>query len=296
MSNPLKIKSYWEDYSCGNTLRVGFQLAEQQVCLAGQEFRIDLDGDLYGEDMWFGAQSGDWEASTVGFVVTRCRDSVLFIDIGAASGIFSLLAGRFGARVLSVEPDPRWLACLYRNIQLNDMLSTIRVVAGAVSNVSGNVSFLEGGSEKILSPITRTGMSNEDLATQVEVHDLVELLGSEIRDCPNHQPVLKMDIEGAEYPILWDSRQLGGLQSLGAIALISLHPKELEGLPRKLLPLVVLRFLNFANVVWAHRKLLMTLVRFCSVADVRGETMSSPLKFGIRVALGEKYYVLDFRK
>lgn len=63
----------------------------------GNSLQIDLSEDIYGESFWNKAQNAAWELPTFGFVMLQSKKGYVFIDAGAASGIFSLLAAKGGA-------------------------------------------------------------------------------------------------------------------------------------------------------------------------------------------------------
>jgi hypothetical protein len=64
--------------------------------IAGHRLEIDLTEDKYGDGMWGEDSRGAWESATIGFVLSNSKPGTLFLDVGAASGIFTLLAAKGG--------------------------------------------------------------------------------------------------------------------------------------------------------------------------------------------------------
>lgn len=116
------------------------------------------------------------------------------LDLGANIGMFSVwAAARWpGAHVVAAEPVPRNVALLRRNLDLQPR-GTFDVVAAAVTTADGEVTFGDGDftNGRILertAPDTLT-VPARDVFPLIEGIDL-----------------LKLDIEGAEWPILHDPR------------------------------------------------------------------------------------------
>lgn len=115
----------------------------------------------------------------------------VFVDIGANAGIYSLWAAKYGARVISVEPNPVVMGRLKFNAAVNGFEGRIAPVQAAVSDSEGvfdlvldasnlgGSSLVAGAGEKISVPC-RTLLS------------LLREQGVEKTD------MLKIDVEGAE--------------------------------------------------------------------------------------------------
>lgn len=262
------------------------------VNVAGHRLFFDPDGDLYGPEMWLRAQSGDWEASTIGTFLIHANDEAIVFDIGAASGIFTILSALCGAQVVAVEPDERWLAVLRRNLDANSLGHQVTVMSGGVSNFSGTVNLNDPTSYKVLPPITRFGMTEAERVAEVRVFDLAELVTQ--YDKSERRLFLKMDIEGAEYAILGDVRQLEGLKKSEATVLVSFHPVEVVARSWHRIFRSLYRLVSFFAVVRMHRTVWRTLSRYCLVRDYKGDAVVSGLKFGLRIASGDKDYLLRF--
>ena len=123
-------------------------------------------------------------------------DSKRVIDIGANIGAFSAYVMALGANVTAVEPQPDNRELLYWNLKAAAKVSggKFRILPVAVTGAAGkvNVSDSHGGSR-----ISDTG-AEVDSVTLGEVYDFS---GSPYCD------ILKIDVEGSEYPLLMQAPQ-----------------------------------------------------------------------------------------
>jgi FkbM family methyltransferase len=183
--------------------------------IAGTQLSVNLENDAYGDSMWHGAESGIWESATVGFVITNCDPQATFFDLGAASGIFSLLAASQGASVVAVEPHPQWASALRENIKLNDLSGEIIPVQAAISSYDGELNFERNRDSSVIS---------DSAAMRAEGFIKVVSLETILATYPSSKTIIKIDIEGAEYALLLKANSLSVLASRRARIFISLHP------------------------------------------------------------------------
>jgi len=124
------------------------------------------------------------------------RGPLRVLDLGGNVGLFGAFALHMWdvVALTSYEPDPDNLRLIRRTAQPFD---NWQVVEAAVSNSSGEMQFAAGKYSE-----SRMALPGED-AVMVPVVDLYELPASDL---------IKIDIEGSEWPILLDPR-LGGLKA-----------------------------------------------------------------------------------
>lgn len=114
---------------------------------------------------------------------------VLFVDVGAHVGLYTMLACRRGARVIALEPDPYNLAALRRNARGCDA----RIVPKAVADRLGRTLFHAFGGTIAGSLVERPDRP-EGRRLEVELTTLdAELAAEELGAV-----VVKLDVEGAE--------------------------------------------------------------------------------------------------
>jgi FkbM family methyltransferase len=119
------------------------------------------------------------------------------LDAGANVGMFSVWASRRwpGAHAIAVEPLARNVELLERNLALALPAGSFEVVAAAATTADGEVTF--GGGPFTNGRILDDGEAPDDRVT-VPARDLFALADG--------IDVLKLDIEGGEWPILADPR------------------------------------------------------------------------------------------
>lgn len=134
----------------------------------------------------------------------------VILDIGACEGMFSVMMAKLFpmVRVVSLEPVPRTFYHLIRNIGLN----------GATNIEPHNIG-VGIGKMKLMMSVPRDNHSGGSSAvmtftpewqTQVEVDvaSLDEILGQY-----DKVKLLKMDIEGLEYDVIYPSKLLGRVEN-----------------------------------------------------------------------------------
>jgi len=143
---------------------------------------------------------GDAEIAVQKVLTERLRPGMVFYDLGANIGLFSMLAARIvgsRGRVFSFEPDPQTAARLERNVERNE-LRNMTIVRKGVGSTSGKHAFAPADSS---SPDLGTGRfvkggesANAILLECVALDDFA-------REAPAPQAI-KCDVEGAEVEVL----------------------------------------------------------------------------------------------
>lgn len=108
------------------------------VTYRGLGFRIHT-GEETGRRMFYYNQ---YEYLQEDVFLDLLRPNALVFDVGANMGLFSFLAASRGARVISFEPSRLLVSRLQENVELNEV-ANIRLIAEAVSDRSGSISFYE---------------------------------------------------------------------------------------------------------------------------------------------------------
>ena len=170
------------------------------------------------------------------------------LDLGGNIGLFgAYVLGRWPrARVTSFEPDPTNLPLIRRTIAANDLEDRWRLQAVAVSNAAGALPFVSGlFAESQLAGLERAPERPEGSAALESGHTVtvpvVDLFTQDHR-----VELMKMDIEGGEWPILTDPR----LPELGARAVVL--EWHADGAPEPDARAAALRLLAAAGYVEVH--------------------------------------------
>jgi len=266
--------------------------AAGKVRVGQYEISVDYSSDLYGPDWWTRVSGGEWENSTLGFVEFGIHPGSTFIDLGAASGLLSLIAALRGARVLAVEPHPRWLKTLERNVELNGLIDKIQIIKAAVSSKDGLVLLRRGAKRSVLSDIS-LGFLEAQEGDEVKVVSLISLLETYEKSAGGL--LVKIDIEGAEYAIFDDFDTLRALEVSGARVLLSLHPgfpyaREISSTVGAFLQHYFLRIRGLVD----NMSLYYRVRKFAVIKLVNGDSVRAGWKFVLLTSSGYLDFVLCF--
>jgi FkbM family methyltransferase len=149
---------------------------------------------------------GQAETVIQNILVERLRAGMVFYDLGANIGLFSLLAARLVAptgRVISFEPDPDTAARLERNIARNGY-QNVTVIQAGVSSTTEKRSFKVADASSSDHGVGRFAAEAAD-----GKNILVECVA--LDDFVGNVPApdaIKCDVEGAEIEVLRGARKV----------------------------------------------------------------------------------------
>lgn len=144
---------------------------------------------------------GVWEPDVSRVIEQNLAPGDVFVDVGANIGYDTLLASsRVGpaGKVVSIEASPRTFALLQRNLAANTFSSNVRTVNAAVSDRPGTLELYEVNAANIGAATTLASRGGT-LVASVEAQPLERILTP---DELSRLRLIKMDVEGAEPPIL----------------------------------------------------------------------------------------------
>lgn len=157
------------------------------------------------------------------FLIQFLQKDSVFVDIGAHSGDYSLLAADkiTSGSIFAFEPEPSVLPYLHKNVAINALEKIITIIPQAVSNEKGNVTFALGTHSEtshLAKGVDRnSGKKVTVAATTLDIFAKENKL-SQI-------DVLKVDVEGAEGLVFEGAQQLLKQQKCNAI-LFELNPRN----------------------------------------------------------------------
>lgn len=137
-------------------------------------------------------------------VGTTLQPNWTVVDIGAALGDFAVWASRqvVQGKVIAVEPFPQSVELLYQNLRLN-LIYNCRVVKAAIAGQNGRTT-LHLVTGEAVQHSTAMGQENSE-QIEVETMTLSTLFKqNQVVFCD----LLKLDCEGAEYDILFNTDEL----------------------------------------------------------------------------------------
>lgn len=136
------------------------------------------------------------------YVITKVlRPGMTVLDLGGNIGYYVAMYGNLMSkigRIYAVEPDPRSIAYLRRNIELNGLRDIATVDAVALADYTGIAFFNLAGSPN-LSGLSHSALPRRyDGRHEVQVRDF----GAYLSSIPHTVDLMRMDIEGHEVEIL----------------------------------------------------------------------------------------------
>ncbi|MEX1131731.1 MAG: FkbM family methyltransferase [Flavobacteriales bacterium] len=185
----------------------------------GRSFHVA--GDLA---FWEKMGNGTWEPETLQFLDRTITPDSVFIDIGAWIGPTSLFAASKGAKCHSFEPDPVAFAKFKNNIATNGSEITQRITAN-------NVAVTSHGETVQLFTRFEFGDSGSSLLDRLKAEGSSVSVGSiKLMDYIRQNgltriDLVKMDIEGGEFQLLPELRQV--LTQYKPVLFLALHPHYL---------------------------------------------------------------------
>jgi FkbM family methyltransferase len=150
---------------------------------------------------------GEGEAPTQNILEQRLQPGMVFYDLGANIGLFSLVAARLvgpAGKVVSFEPDPETAARLRRNLERNGFAHATVIEAGVWSS-SGKQAF-QAANES--SP--DHGVGKFEAATEGAGSTFVACVSLDDFIASGWPPpdAIKCDVEGAEVEALRGAREI----------------------------------------------------------------------------------------
>jgi FkbM family methyltransferase len=174
---------------------------------------------------------GEAEVAVQRLLAAKLRPGMVFYDLGANIGLFSILAARIvgqSGRVFSFEPDHETIVRLERNVERN-RLQNVTVVPKGVWSSSGKLAFAPADSS---SPDHGTGRFLKNGARENSVFLECVALDDFALGAPAPQAI-KCDVEGAEVEVLRGAEQM--LRMHRPWILCEMHSEANNGACRDLL-------------------------------------------------------------
>lgn len=171
---------------------------------------------------------GSFEPNEFAFVDRVLKPGMVFIDVGANDGYFTLFAARrvgAGGKVIAVEPSSRERAHLQRNLGRNG-LDNVQVVPAALGAAAGLADLhLAHGVHAGHNTLGDFAHDDVERASSERVH--VETLDAVVaRNALSHVDLVKIDVEGAEAGVVAGARAV--LKSMRPLLLMELNDRALH--------------------------------------------------------------------
>ena len=157
-------------------------------------------------------------------IATLEHPQLSFVDIGAAQGIYTIMAAMAGCQVWAVDPDPVSLKSLEANLLLNSRIAKqVRIVNTALGNRVENATlhFDLGGRHAPSMAKTVAGLKD---TIAVKVTTLDQLITDGAIPAPD---VVKIDVEGAELAVIQGMQKTLSAKDKPKHVFVEIHPPYL---------------------------------------------------------------------
>jgi FkbM family methyltransferase len=173
-------------------------------------FMLTNDDDVIAEFfLWYGR--GSYERTTIREWVRRLKSADVVFDVGANTGIYSLLscfADDRHRKIVAFEPTLRACSRIYDNLIANRVLDRVKVEKTALSNESGTVTFMHFENVARISSGASyvEGLSPYDVQSKEECQRTT--LDAYIAEGGLVPDLIKIDVEGAEVDVMKGAKDL----------------------------------------------------------------------------------------
>jgi FkbM family methyltransferase len=259
------------------------------------EFSLDPDIDFYGDSYWQSVSSKNYEPDTMVFLENSLNSTTDFVDVGAATGAMSIIAGKLGARVLSFEAVPRVYEIAQAHIDSNPEITNRIILRNkAISSHPGTLNLGINTDSKVLASISKEKPTSSEEST-VQIVSLIDEIDSFHQE--ENKLVIKIDIEGAEWKLLSDKETIQGLSRHKAQVLLAIHPGFNR--PFKVLPLgltaLTKTYWQLQNLLIAYR-FFKTLLKIATIQRTSLDKIQSPKKCVLLMFGGYFEFILNFKE
>jgi FkbM family methyltransferase len=137
-----------------------------------------------------------YEKEEIEVFIQNLKHAAICVDIGANVGLYTCLAASLGTPVIAIEPLPRNLELLHRNLAANGFTS-VEVLPLGLSNEMGTRRLFGTGGCASFAPGWAGSSGKRFQSVQVSTLDSI------VTGLPKRGPMLiKMDVEGFELEVL----------------------------------------------------------------------------------------------
>jgi len=167
-----------------------------------RSFNIKHHGYQVENEIFWSGLTGGWEKESIKLWIKLCQSSNVIFDIGANTGVYSLIAQAINpdSQVFAFEPVKRVFRKLQENIVLNNF--NIKPIEKAVSNFDGTAILYDTDSEHTYSvTVGKNLLSNETKVVETKIETVT--LNSFIKSNSIRKvDLIKVDVETHEPQVM----------------------------------------------------------------------------------------------
>jgi FkbM family methyltransferase len=171
-----------------------------------QKVYLQSDGNDYIASLLYWGGIDAFEGNTIRLFIELLNRADTVFDVGANTGLYSLIAARDNPRrmVYAFEPVPRVLNCLRRNIALNK-LPHIRLNPDAITDYDGEITLYVPSSPIPTDASTLEGFRKTTKSISVQAKTIDSFVSqNEIKKVD----LIKIDTEGTEHKVLKGAKKI----------------------------------------------------------------------------------------
>jgi FkbM family methyltransferase len=192
-------KKYYPDFTFQGIFAV--RIKSQGKSFQLYNWKSSLETSIH----WTGLEEGDWEPETVNIWIKLCKKANVIFDIGANTGIYSLIAKTINPNinVVAFEPSDLIIPKFKANMRLNNY--EVSLVEKGVSNIDGTKVFYDvEGTHQTSASLDPEKLKNfEHFVGTIREYNVQTIrLDKFIHDSGLYPDVIKIDVELHEAEVL----------------------------------------------------------------------------------------------
>jgi FkbM family methyltransferase len=170
-----------------------YRLLRDRLAAAAPPVKTPYGFQLIGDRFM---SNPSYEKEEIEVFIQNLKNAAICVDIGANVGLYTCLAASLGKPVIAIEPHPRNLDLLHRNLAANGFTS-VEVLPLGLSDQIGTKPLYGTGGCASFAPGWAGSSAKRFRSVQVSTLDSI------VAGLPRDGPILiKMDVEGLELDVL----------------------------------------------------------------------------------------------
>jgi FkbM family methyltransferase len=272
-------------------------VAMARIMFRNVNFIMDEIVEPYNNNFFSRVNGHLWEPDVICFLENNLSEECLFVDIGASTGVLTLMAASLGSSVIAYEPMIEEFHALERNLQANaPLVKKIQLRNYALGRHNSELILhgteIEGPEKQFISEINyKSGGRKPQIIKILDSKQEVLSWGSQSKSV-----IVKFDIEGVEYDLFRYAEFLTNLSKLKALCLVAFHPGAMRPHKRYFPIIDRLRFELFKYRNYSEAQEVFEQVNlYGQIRLMDNSNVTSSRRFARLLDLGILSFIIDFR-